>query len=1325
MPRPQALKPAGHDGSAIRSRLAHLVVEEESWLGRAWKDSRTGATSGRGYHFQDAVGAWLASRLAAGELAADLLTPEGLDDFQLEGTTSWQVEVKSHQTRLGPFSLGAAAGHIADAWRRHAERFGEARPLVVVLENGMAGLDAEEARITQSPLESLVAEVDGLRKALLSQFDSDGSQAETLDALVRSTTLVTSTWPEIVRATEQHIGEVVPLPPLVLAVLARDLRLMVADASDANANPDYGSRTSLHRTTIVDELHSIADLVDLESLEYAVREGICSVIDMQPIAASDAYYEGISTEPGHVSAGLVVARPDLVADVVDGLGAGRPALLTGQSGAGKSAALWTLPLALPGVLWFRVHRLSESDVRHIERLLHAHNVSPDRPVGLLTDAAGRGDLVEWARLRSMVSRLPGAMLAGSARNEDLYVLGDLSDCKQIRVSLDEPAAARIHAGLLRRGVTHVQHWQEAFEQSEGLTLEFTHLLVRGQRLAEVVREQAVTRVREQRDLELRILALAATADRWSASVSIDAIETELGASGLQVRAAMARLVDEHLLAESQGLITGVHQVRSAAIVDAVHEVPPPLLQDTILSVLQLLSGESLTRFIFEVLKQQPDLESAILDAIKELSAGNPDSLVSCLRALELLDFHREASEWAEVADRCNVPIAQRPLVLQLAIMGTKGVELPGVFLVEFRTALDEIASLPPRVAARQVVLNGGGLGEITESLARTTDVGEGIRLLTCARGLTTDWVPLSSAFEADRPLTGLLAECEIEDFGECVAAARDVSVGLARTLVDSVGGVPAVLNRVREADPWIFELQVETVDGELTGVARYLFVSEEEQGEPRERSLDIARNLLRSLPDIEKVDVKPILPDGSEMRIGGNTLWSSGLLRRYDHGEAAVQWNRNRAQLTQALFGAPETERLAEFNELLEDTAKVVREFGVSFARSGGTGGLSGNLFQRCLTLSDRARQLSPPIHEGPLAGQDSSWMSSEISPIIAEICGNVVPRLHRKENRNAISAYLSETVLGKSVPRAREQAWRFLGFAGPPPVIDELEDMLSDLDAVLVALNRDPGCSEMIRSAARQSPSHEALARAAEQARDRDRTRIEERQRRIQSTLVSSGWDTEVHWIEGDRRRGEWPTFAVAVAPGTVIELPMVLSKLTDGVQALREPGEFPILVPVVRGKTITRYARKLIEQWWPITDPGDLPASLPVHLTERLVTRVEAAHSALVILSALIGFSEDGAIDSRLVKVAKQAEERYNTTVAEISSLGEDEVILEVLEWLLEVAERVSQEQEGQVEPGSVAADFYRSAFGNSSEVNAELEGALLLSLQWDCDQLAAEAD
>jgi len=55
---------------------------------------RSGAIAGRGYHFQDVVGMWLAARSLAGRLMVEQIVPEGLEDLSCEGADAWHVQVK-------------------------------------------------------------------------------------------------------------------------------------------------------------------------------------------------------------------------------------------------------------------------------------------------------------------------------------------------------------------------------------------------------------------------------------------------------------------------------------------------------------------------------------------------------------------------------------------------------------------------------------------------------------------------------------------------------------------------------------------------------------------------------------------------------------------------------------------------------------------------------------------------------------------------------------------------------------------------------------------------------------------------------------------------------------------------------------------------------------------------------------------------------------------------------------------------------------------------------------------------------------------------------
>ena len=1261
--------------------------------------------------------------MASRDIAVDRLIPEGLDDLQLETPDSVQIEVKSRQGRLGPFPVGVAAGHIVNAWVRHSDRFGSERRLVIVLEQGLAGLESgPERTLIEIPIARLVGEVDGLRGALATRVVSQGLTSTVVEDLKIRTTLIVCSWDDLTTETDRHIGHVVSLPPAALRRIGGGLRSLVADTSDANAEAPFEDRASIDRTGVVNEINKTAELIDLGSIEHALTQGICSPVDKEPIGSGDAYYEGMSTQPGHVGACLVVPRPDLLSDVLAGLETSQAVLLAGPSGVGKSAVLWTLPFARPGVLWFRVHRLSHGDLPHLVRMLHAYGASPKAPVGLLVDAAGRGDLEGWSGLRQSVAAVPGVLLVGTARSEDLFSLGDLADCRVVRVSLDETAAAAIHAGLTRRGATTVPHWQEAFEQSHGLTLEFTHLLTYGSRLEKVLTDQIDDRVREDRALELSVLARVAAADRWSASIPIEELEAALGAEPTELRAALERLKEEHLLVERDGALAGVHQIRSRAIGDVIHKTPPPRLEETVVSVVAMLRGPALSRFVYEVLREIPTLEAPVLGALEGLVHDDVERLVECLHALELLDFYRQASAWAEVADRQGVPLAHRPLVLWFAIAGG---ELPESFPDKLKNVTAEIASVPEQSVTRDTLLRTAGLGGIASELAAATSPDACRRLLRGLRQTSVDWTPLLASLEPGTTLVDTLGSCSVQALGDCVSAARDVSLDLAREFVDAVGGPVAVLERFRSSDPWIRELDIASVDGGLVGVAKFLYVSQSERGDARERAVELGRHLLRTLPEIKKVDVKPVLPGGRVLEIDGYEHASSGLLRKYDHHPGAVLWNQERIGLVHTLFGASETERLTEAAELFAEAVHLIRDVGNAFVQSRGPSAEATKLVERCIALSARGQGLPPRFGSLPIAGGGPAQIGDELSFVITNVCDNVLLRLTNSAAYPLVSAHISGTVLGRNIPAVRNQPWRLLGLDHAPDALDEISRGLSEIDAILIELSADPGSNIKIVNTARSGTADHALARAADLARRRTRRRDQKRRREVATALRSTGLPVEVFWSGGDRLKGKFSNFAVTVAVESLADWPPAVEKIVTKVEAVRASGESPLLVPVLGDKAVRLYARQLMSKLLPVTDFGAFEHLLPHPLEERLTAKVVTAHSALQVCSAVSVLRREDGLDDQVIRVIERAQSDFSETITAIRGLGEDALVSEIGDWLLGIGTRVEAEWNGELEAGAFAASVVEGALGSESSETGTLEGALFLSLQWDADPASAVAN
>ena len=1295
---------------------------EEAWYPTGWADSRSGARASRGFHFQEVVGAWLASRIAAGIVACDRLVPEGLDDLQLEGPTPVQLEVKSRQGHLGPFPVGLAARHIVKAWSRDVPRFRTSWRLVVTIERGLAGWEsAPEDRLTEIPLSQLAAEVDGFDSALAKEVASRKLPSTATEELKANTNLLACSWDDLIEETERHVASIVNLPPAALVVVRRELCSMVAEAVDTNATVDAKDRAGFDRTSLVDEINKIAQLIDLESIDFVLTQGICSPLNRQPTTTGDLYYEGVSTQPSHVSAGLVVPREDLTSQVMDGLGADQAVLLVGPSGVGKSAVLWTLPFAFPGVLWFRVHRISDDDVPHLVRFLQAQKFSAESPIGLLVDAVGGGEMEGWSRLRQTVATLPGVHLVGSARNEDLFSLSTLADCTTVKVSLDEIAAETIHRGLTRRSATTTPHWREAFEQSNGLTLEFTHLLTQGTRLNDLVADQIANRIRGGRELELSILALVATADRWSVSIPYQQLEATIVAEPANLRAALETLMDEHLLVERDGMITGIHSVRSRAIMEAMHRMPPPELQTTVVSVLNMLYGSALSRFVYEVLRDEPDLEGPVLQALKKLAHNDVERLMACLRGLELLDFYRQASAWKEIAERHGVPPTHMPFALELA---TVEIEFPKSFPEHFQNAVSDMIALPEQSAVRDTLLGMVGIRGLGQELAAATNVETCRRLLRTVGRTTMDCTALLTAAEPGSQLAATLRECSPVDLGDCVSAARDVSPDLARAFVDAVGGTEAVIRRLRGNDPWIRELQVNAADGEMVGVARFLYISESEQGDARERAVGIGRLLLRCLPEITKVDVRAVLPGGYSLKVGGFEHGVSELSRHYDHHPDAIAWNQDRIRLARTLFGVGETERLAEATAMLTDATKLVQDFGNAFVRQPGPSDEITELWERRGTLDARGRLLPPHLGTGPFSGEGLGELNDSLSALITEICDKVLPRLDEPNQRAAVTAYINEIILDKFIPAVRGQQWRLLGLEEPPPALNELSSALADIGAVLTEFSAGPVSISNIVSTARSGPPYSALFRAAKRSRSKTRQRVRDRRKQITTELQSMGMTVDVYWDDNDLVQDRFANFAVAVHVDTLAEWTSLLTELVTKVRELRVFEEFPILVPILNGKSVLPLAKQLIMELWPVQDLGQFEDLLTPQLDQRLTKSVIAAHSALQVCSGISVMSRERDLDDQVSKLIEKAQDEFGDAIAAIRAMEQDVVITTLLDYLKEAGQQVVDEFEGEIEAGTFAASISEGVFGEGSSETGSLAVALMLSLQWDSDPVSAGA-
>ncbi len=413
-----------------------------------WRDSRSGAWAGRGFHYQHMVSALILVRQWAGLAPPGYLVPEGFEDCVVESSDRriW-IQIKS----------------CNDATFRDAE----VRKILTTVDGKVAkfrnGTDIRAAVILEKPRTTRV--------------DTDISRL--FDDEDRRIFVCGAPGDDIVRLllTEFEIAEV------IAEGLASELYRLVADAAADNASLPFDKRRRIPTTEVERRIFERLEAEDPSAIDCALLSAALEPVDFtSPIDEPD-FYRGVKVKAGHVAAHLVLDRPKDVNNVLNAFWQRRHVLVSGPSGAGKSALVWLATTVIAGHLrWFQITGMATAaHAEAIIRFVRARRPTEMSPIGLVFDEVGSANSDLWDVLVRELRGLPAVYFLGSVRQEDVNLVANHSDTEFIPVMLDENLAHTIWEKLSAGHHTNWTHWREPFEQSEGLMLEYVHLLTQGKR----------------------------------------------------------------------------------------------------------------------------------------------------------------------------------------------------------------------------------------------------------------------------------------------------------------------------------------------------------------------------------------------------------------------------------------------------------------------------------------------------------------------------------------------------------------------------------------------------------------------------------------------------------------------------------------------------------------------------------------------------------------------------------------------------------------------------------------------------------------------------
>ena len=1264
-----------------------------------WRQSRSGAWAGRGFHYQHTVSVLVLVRQWAGLAPPGYLVPEGFEDcvIELENQRIW-VQIKSRKEAV--FRDAEVRGFL-DAVARKASRLpnGPTIRSVVILEQHC------NEKVTSD-----VADLFDDRAGCVFSCEEPGDQ--------------------IIRLLSTHLGTA----EAVAAGLASELYKLVADASAQNASLSFVERRRISTTEVERRIVERLEAEDPSAIDQALTCGALEPVDFTTLVTEADFYRGVKVKPGHVAAGLVMDRPRDTEKVLEALRQRRHVLVAGPSGAGKSALVWLATAAAAGrKRWYQITGLaSAADAEAILRFVRARRPTETSPVGLVFDEVDSTNSSLWDVLVRELRGVPSVYFLGSVRQEDVNLIVNQSDTAFIRIVLDEGLAKQVWQELFASSLTSWSHWREPFEQSDGLMLEYVHLLTEGKRLTAVIGEQIRRREQENRHDELAIIRSAAVLCAYGGEVVASRLFESLRLAPDAAQGALKRLIDEHLVREdSPGILGGLHRLRSEALVRASHDGSVFLSEASLWTSLRATTSETLPRVVQSILGRPVDeAASPLLRNLADTlcSSTDVDQWVAILTGLGLGTIERHVASFVSILDRRGVKRTHWSLASSAA---DPGLELPDLGGSEqwkqLRGAILDFRKL------RKHDLRTDCLALLPAGVRPPCSVG-----VVQTNDLLSSLVPICGGEPIRAELRyelGTTDGNDVRQLAKLLSTAYCVDPDLAQSLVQTLGGESVLFDLFQSQVPWTTPPRIEQgSEHGRTVRSDWYHVAEKHQQDPHEAICEVCETLMALSPRSDAAASSAVDPTGRTAVVGSYTPWSKNIPRANLRPKTRVAWNVAFRQMLLARSGAYSlTDYANQMAALVGRTETVFRSFTekwIKRKRISNPNAVTSevmSILEALDSLAYTAPEDAPPRMTEPLgtAAEDT------LGTLLSGVLDNLVGRLSQRETARAAATFAG-SLHGKACEHYRSHIWRTMS---SPPLreLENLSDRLLDVSSILheIAHNERADAIQRITTAARKAGVSDGVRAAARHCRRLAERRFEERLRKVETVFAGRSW--QVRCVSRPIMEYDspyWPAREVAI----LVDVEDLMKQWFPSVEALLSLGrdelgnDWPFrMVPVMNNQVLASLAVRPSSHA-PLPDAdfaGEWTdfVGQPMH-SSVLLEKFEAAAVACSEISAIVKCRGTRDLHPEEEEVSLRATATFESeyrAIADAAKQTEAEHVELALAYLERNWRRLVEEVEalkaGKPVDDPLCMAAYLALAGTQNEELMEAAAVRLTILQADC--------
>ena len=1005
--------------------------------------------------------------------------------------------------------------------------------------------------------------------------------------------------------------------------------------------------------------------------------------------------------------------------------------------------MWLSANLLAGELrWYQITaRAAVADADAIIRFVRARRPTEISRIGLVFDEVGSTNSDLWDVLVQELRGLPSVYILGSVRQEDRILIVNQSDTEFIAVRLDEKLAENVWQKLYAENQTGWEHWREPFEQSEGLMLEYVHLLTQGKRLAAVICEQVRQRQQEDRHDELAIIRSTAVLCARGGEVQASKLFELLGLEPDYASSALQRLIDEHLVRESRpGVLGGLHMLRSEALSKASHDETVFLTTDSLWRSLPAATGETLPRIVQSILSEaQDEDETTALRNLAEMLGSNHciDIWASILTGLGLATLERGSASFMKVLEQHGLQRAQWSLASMFIDPDIDVPELPEFEqLQSLRNAILDFRALP-RFDLRLACLEQLPAGSTVPPIDSFQQANKFLSCLASIFGGEPVRITLVPDFVGS-------GEQDIRQIAAVLSTAYLIGPDVAENLVDALGGEQVLFNWFRSQTPWVTPPVVDS-DGTHGRTVRsnWFHLAERDQSDPHETICNICETLIAISPASDAAASDAVNPQGQPIKVGDFAPWSKNMPRRNIPEKTRVAWNVAFRQILLAKSACSLTDYTWQMAEIVKRTEKVFRSFTEKWIKEKRI----SNAEMLAAQINEIVKAVNVLAYATPekpsptmtVPAQDGG-ADDTLDALLTEVLDNLVRRLSKIPGEKGAkgAATFAGSLAAQAQKHGQSAIWRTM--ANPPlRELAALAKRLDDVASILHEMAHDDRQSSIqgIVRAARKGKLGKAIHASARHCRKLAEQRFRARLRDVERVLNSRGCKGRCWTRPVDESCSVyWPSREVAVLV-EIADFETDAHYLEDGIaigqQHFRDDWRFRV-VPVLKGQILASLAllpsspvplpdRDFAKEW-----QGHI--NLPF-LSSEIANSFDEAFTACVQLSAIMAcrnledlHSEESDVFSKLIGSFKHNREIVDRAAESTDS----EYFAWAQDYLDQTWDQVVNEFEaaeaGRAVGEPLCMTVHHVLAGQQSERIDEFGAMRMLILQAECKSLVADS-